>query len=103
VSAVLDNLYPTPDIVKKVFAWQQMVPEKLNRKKPDVVTLNDVYQTFCAGQGMLVVLGNEEEADKFLDIIKRNGIDGRIAGLITESKKSQNSELEITGNQISLN
>lgn len=80
-----------------------MVPEKLGREKPDVVTLNDVYQTFCAGQGMLVVVGNQEEADKLLPILKSNGIDGRIAGIITESKKSQNSKLEISGDHISLN
>lgn len=69
-----------------------------------MVTLNDVYQTFCAGQGMLVVLGNEEEADKFLDIVKRkrNGIDGRKAGEIVANKKSTHSHLEINGDQITL-
>lgn len=55
VSAHLDNLYPTPDITKNVFAWQQKLPEKLGRK-PDVTDLNSVYKTFCAGQGMLVVV-----------------------------------------------
>lgn len=102
VSAVLDNLYPTPAIVKSVFEWQKMVPEKLQRKKPDVVTLNDVYQTFCAGQGMLVVVGNQSEAEKLLTIMSSNGVDGRIAGTIIQNSKSQHSKLEITGDQINL-
>lgn len=79
-----------------------MVPEKLQRKKPDVVTLNDVYQTFCAGQGMLVVVGNQSEAEKLLTIMSSNGVDGRIAGTIIQNSKSQHSKLEITGDQINL-
>lgn len=100
VSAHLDNLYPTPDIVKDVFAWQQKLPEKLGRKS-DVTNLNSVYKTFCAGQGMLVVVGSQEEAEKLIQILSRNRIESQIAGEITASKKN-GPELEITGDQISL-
>lgn len=102
VSAQLNGLYPTPDIVKKVVEWQKMVPEKLERKA-DVTTLEEVYETFCSGQGMLVVVGNSEKADKLIKIMQKNGIDAQVAGMITENTKSQGSKLNITGDQISLN
>lgn len=102
VSAVLNNLYPTPEIVKKVFEWQQMIPEKLGRK-PDVSTIQEVYQTFCDWQWMLVVLGDESEADKFLSIMEKNHIHGRKAGVITANRKWDHSKLEISGDHISLN
>ncbi len=47
VSAVLNNLYPTPDIVKEVYTWQQKIPEKLGRKS-DVTSIESVYKTFCS-------------------------------------------------------
>gem|GEM_PF-2997155 len=36
---------------------------------------------------MLVVLGNESEADKFLSIIGKKHIHGRKAGVITANQK----------------
>ena len=86
VSAELGNLYATPAIVKDVYAWQQRLPEKLGRK-PDVTDLNSVYKTFCSGQGMLVVVGNQEEAEKLIGILARNGVESQIAGEITANKR----------------
>jgi phosphoribosylaminoimidazole (AIR) synthetase len=101
VSAILDNLYPTPEIVKKVFEWQKKIPQKLWRKS-DVVTLNDVYQTFCSWQGMLVVVWNQSEADKLLKILDKNNINARKAGTILGNEKSSSSKLTITGAHIGI-
>lgn len=50
---------------------------------------------------MLVVVGSQEEAEKLIQILSRNRIESQIAGEITASKKN-GPELEITGDQISL-
>ena len=77
-----------------------MIPEKLKRKA-DVTTLQQAYETFCSGQGMLVVVRDTAQAEKLIQILEANHIDGQIAGEITDGKKSGN-HLEITGNHISL-
>ena len=100
VSAVLSELYPTPDITKDVYAWQQKLPEKLG-KKPDVTDLRSVYRTFCNGQWMLVALWDLEAAEKFVQIAWAQGEEWEIVGEITRAWKN-GPELEITGDQISL-
>ena len=52
---------------------------------------------------MLVVVGNEAEADKLIKILGAdNKIDAKIAGVITANTRSSNSQLEISGDHISL-
>ncbi len=101
VSAVLNNLYPTPDIVKEVYTWQQKIPEKLGRKS-DVTSIESVYKTFCSWQGMLCVLSDLNEAEKFLTIVGGKWVNWRVVGEITETWKN-GSMLHITGNQIWVN
>lgn len=75
LSAVFDNLYPIPDIVKKVALRSQ------KWEKP-MKSLEEMYSTWCCGQWMIVAVETQEDANKLIEILANNWIYAQIAGQV---------------------
>lgn len=73
----LHNLWPAPGFLVDLLQMGEVAQE-------------EAYQTFCMGNGMLVVL-SPEEGDSALTILREAGVEARVAGSIT-----RDSEIVIT-------
>lgn len=78
LSAVLDDLFDLPDIMKLCAVWRGM-------------TDRDVYKTWNAGQGALAIV-NENDAVSLIDLAEKYGFSAKVCGRIT---KEQNSTITI--------
>ena len=89
LSAHFDNLFPIPEIAKKVALRTKNDP---NRWMKDV---SELYATRCGGQGEIVALRNKKHAEKFIEIMKKHGIDARIAGKVVETQENEAPSITI--------
>ncbi len=83
LSATLDNLFPIPDIALQCFV------------RDGNMTKQELFTTRCCGQGMLVIVPTLEEAEKFITLVGKFGIEGKVAGQIYETPKGVQSKLDI--------
>ncbi len=89
LSAHFNNLFPIPEIEKKVALRTQEDPD---RGMKDVAEL---LATRCGGQWAIAALSNNEEAEKFIAIMKQHGIEAQIAGTVVETEESQAPSITI--------
>lgn len=72
LSARLNNLWDPPNFMKKIAEWSELPDEKL-------------YEKLSCGQGVLVVL-DDEDVDPFIDYARRGfDINAKVAGEIYQS------------------
>jgi phosphoribosylformylglycinamidine cyclo-ligase len=88
LSATFDNLYQIPEITKKCINWLIEWWE--------TVTLEDSYQTWWCGQGMIVALEDIQNAEEFIKICNTFWVEGQIAWKIQETKKWKNPSISIS-------
>ncbi|MFP4514560.1 MAG: AIR synthase related protein [Parcubacteria group bacterium] len=72
LSAELFNLFEPPEIMLKCASWRGLSDE-------------ECYSTWNGGQGSVVVV-DDENVEKFLDLAGTFNVDARVAGVITEKK-----------------
>ncbi len=72
-SAVLDNLYDPPEIMKDVAMWRGMTDE-------------ECYRTFNCGNGMLAVL-DKKYVDAFVNLADSYGVHAKACGIITQERE----------------
>lgn len=87
-SAKFNNLYPIPDIAKKVAIWSQ------KWEKP-IKSIEEIYSTWCAGQWMIVAVRTQKDAEKLIDIMKENDIEAQIAWVVEKTPSWQKPSIEI--------
>lgn len=89
-SAELTNLYDPPALVERMVRHFKSQPGAKSVWTPLVP-----YSKFCCGQGMLVVLSNDDEMAEFLQLAERRGYEAKEAGRITKTRKSGRQILKI--------
>ena len=57
--------------------------------------VSELYATRCGGQGEIVALRNKKHAEKFIEIMKKHGIDARIAGKVVETQENEAPSITI--------
>jgi phosphoribosylformylglycinamidine cyclo-ligase len=68
--AILDNLFAPPDWLTEIVTMGN-------------VTTEECYKTWCMGNGMLIVV-NKEDAEQSVALLKKQNIDAKVCGVITE-------------------
>lgn len=59
------------------------------------MSLETMYTTWCNGQGMLITVRTEDEADKVIASMERFGIGAKVAGRIVETPKDKDPFVSI--------
>jgi phosphoribosylaminoimidazole (AIR) synthetase len=78
LSAEFDNLFPIPEIVKKVAVWSQQSDKPMK-------SLEELYSTWCAWQGMIVAVKTKYDAENLIKILAKKWIDSQIAGKVIDT------------------
>jgi phosphoribosylformylglycinamidine cyclo-ligase len=87
LSARLDTLFEIPEITKKAREWLMEWGQSMSDE--------EMFKTWCCGQWMLVMFGNQAEAEKFVSICERFWVAGKIAGQIYKNQSGEDSKLII--------
>lgn len=75
LSAVLDNLWDPPEIMRLCQKWRDMPDEQ-------------AYKTWNGGQGMLAIL-DPDNSERFIQQASEAGLEAKICGKITKEDKPQ--------------
>lgn len=89
-SAELTSLYDPPALVERMVRHFKSQPGAKSVWTPLVP-----YSKFCCGQGMLVVLSNDDEMSKFLQLAEQRGYEAKEAGRIIKTRRSSRQILKI--------
>lgn len=89
LSAEFDNLFPIPDIVKKVAIWSQ------KSKKP-MKSIEELYSTWCGWQWMVVAVKSKRDARTLILILAEKWIYSQIAGKVVNTPKWEDPRIEIS-------
>lgn len=89
LSAEFDNLFPIPEIVKKVAIWSQ-------RWDKPMKSIEELYSTWCAGQWMIVAVDSMKDADKLIRIMANHKVDARISWKVTKTPEWEDPSIRIT-------
>lgn len=74
LSAILDNLWNPPSIMRQCAEWRGISDEEF-------------YEVWNGGQGMLMVIDKEEDVAHCLQMAKDFSISAQVAGIITKEKE----------------
>ena len=88
LSALLDTLFAMPEITRKCAMWLL--------EGGDPMSLETMYTTWCNGQGMLITVHTQEEADKVIATMKQFDIEAQVAGHVIETPKNKKPNLNIS-------
>ena len=89
LSAEFDNLFPIPEIAKKVAIWSQKSEEPMK-------SLEELYSTWCAWQRMAVAVKTQEDADKLIQIMANNWIEAKVAWKVIETPEWEEPSINIS-------
>jgi len=89
LSAEFDNLFPIPEIVKKVAIWSQKSDKPMK-------SIEELYSTWCAWQWMIVAVKTQEDAETLMQILTKNWIVSQIAWKVVETPEWKDPNITIS-------
>lgn len=89
LSAEFNNLFPIPDIVRKVVKWSK------KSDKP-ISSYEEIYSTWGAGQWMIVAVRSRNDADKLIKLFASRSIEAQIAWVVVETPEGKEPSITIT-------